>query len=115
MFHVWITVALPINEGYIVSGLVSKGYDVSAAAETNQLLLKGNNTICGVISCRVERETANVKELYEDVEQMLSKNHIQYYSIVISEHSHNCLWNAGNIIHNVTNTVPDIKDKKIVN
>ena len=115
VYHVWITVALPTNESCIINGLVSKGYDVSPAADTQQMLLTSNNAAYGVFSCRVERELAAAKELYEDVETILSKNFIQYYSVVISEHSSNCLWNAGNIITEKF-TQSDKKDnKKIVN
>jgi hypothetical protein len=116
VFHAWITVSLPTNESCIVSGLVSKGYDVSPAADTKQLLLTGTNTSYGVVACKIERELASVKDLYADLEGILSKNYIQYYSVTISEYSANCLWNAGNIASDKFVSLVDKKDtKKIVN
>lgn len=116
VFHAWIIASLPTNESCMVGGLVAKGYEVSPAADTKQLCLTGTNASCGVIAFRIEREAANVKDLYADLENILSKNYIDYYSVVISEYSINCLWNAGNISSDKLVSLADKKDtKKIVN
>jgi len=99
VFHIWLISSLPIKESKLVSGLVNKGYDVSAAAENNELtLLTHPDASYGVIACKVQRELASSKELYEAVIDILTVHQLTYYSLIISEFSASSVWNAGNAV-----------------
>jgi hypothetical protein len=114
VFHVWIIVELPTDESKLIAGLMAKGYDVVSAAETQEALLMANSGSYGVITYKVERELTTAKEIYSDMEELLHKNNFNYYSMVVSEHSYNCLWNAGNITSNKFLSF-NKPDKKTVN
>ncbi len=99
VFHIWLTALLPIKENKIISGLVNKGYIVSPAASTNELtLLADKNALYGIMACKIYRELATAKDLYDDIYHILTTNNFTYYSLVISEFSSLSFWNAGNAI-----------------
>lgn len=99
VFHIWLICSSPIKESKLISGLVNKGYNVSAAAANNELtLLTDPDAAYGVIACKVQRELASEKELYEDVIEILTVHHFTYYSLIISEFSASTVWNAGNAV-----------------
>jgi len=113
IFHVWITAALPLKEGGIISDLVKKGYDISPAAEDQKLVLLPNDSLYAIFACKVEKSDVDTKSLYEDFSQILITHQIDYCSIIISEHSVMSIWGVGNIKNNrfLTNYAP----KKIIN
>jgi hypothetical protein len=117
VFHIWLTALLPIKENKIISGLVNKGYSVSPAAATNELtLLADTNAPYGIMACRVHRELASARELYDDVYHILTTSNFTYYSLVISEFSAASFWNAGNAVNDKLLSFTDNKpSKKIVN
>jgi hypothetical protein len=103
VFHIWLISSLPIKESKLVSGLVNKGYDVSAAAENNELtLLTHVDASYGVIACKVQRKLSSIKELYDDVIDILTVHQLTYYSLIISEFSASSMWNAGNAVDDKT-------------
>lgn len=117
VFHVWLTTLLPLKESKLISGLVNKGYTVSPAAENNELtLLADINSPYGIIACKIHRELASVKELYDDIYYILTTNNYTYYSLIISEFSVASVWNAGNAVTDKLLSLTDSKpSKKIVN
>lgn len=109
-FHIWITLILPVEETKIITGLVAKGYDVAIASANNELVLAPDNANYGILACKVKRELANGKEVYDDISLILSNVKINYYSLVISEFSYECVWSAGIVSSNRnTNTNKSVK------
>lgn len=113
VFHTWLTASLPIKESKLISGLVNKGYDVSAAASTNDLtLLPSPNASYGIIACKIQRELGSAKELYEDIIDILTVHKFTYYSLIISEYAEASMWNAGNSVNNDSLSLLDNKPTK---
>lgn len=114
VFHIWMTIPLLSTESSIITALTLKGYDVSAASATNDLILSNENSSIGVCALCVKQEQATVQQLYDDMLTIIENNNIEYASLIISEHSPNSVWNAGNL-NNLTYRNKDKSSKKLIN
>lgn len=115
-FHIWINLSHQIDETIIVSGLVKRGYKVSAAASTGQLCLSSKNGSSMVMAIKVDKELSVTQELYDDINSLLDDNNILYTSLIISEFSQNCLWNSGNMADDLQPMpAKNLSSKKTVN
>ncbi len=97
VFYIWCNLAFPTDEGRVVSSLVKRGYNVSAAADNGQLSLPANNKVSALLALKLERDLLETGEIYDDINQILDDQHILYHSLIISEFSYHAMWNSGNI------------------
>lgn len=112
MYHVWITVILPFDEGKFISHMVQKSYDISPAAEDKQLMLSRENSANGIIACKVEKPDISFRAVYDEIADVLVNNKFSYHSLVISEFSASSIWSSGNIN---TEKLIQTSLKKVVN
>lgn len=110
VFHVWLTVVRPFEETKLITELIYKGYDVHPAADDGIFVLSTDNSASVVMACRVKRELTTARELYDDMQTVLTKHNNIYHSIIITEFSVNSLWNTGNYL--VDKTLSSFLDKK---
>jgi hypothetical protein len=115
-FHIWITIKLPVDDGELVRSLVSKGYDVSPAAASNEFVLFPTDSASyAIMGCRVARTSLTQQELFDDTTYILGKIQAEYYSLVVSEASVASLWGTGRIINDKFVSFQDTKSTKITN
>ena len=96
-YHIWITALVAAYEGKIIQGLITKGYAITAANGSTTTLISDGSP-CVIIALRVEKEGITSRLLYEDIYYILCNIEAKYYSVVISEYSHQSLWSGSNII-----------------
>lgn len=113
-YHIWITALIPAYESGIIKGLVSKGYNVSAASG-NTITLTFKDAPSAVIAVKVEKNTPlTAQEVYDDIIFIMLEMGAKYYSVVISEYSHQSSWCAGSFLLSGTDTPPISNiDKKL--
>lgn len=113
-YHIWITALIPAYESGIVKGLVSKGYNVSAASG-NTITLTFKDSPSAVIALKVEKNIPlTAQEVYDDITLILLEMSAKYYSVVVSEYSQQSAWCAGSFLLSGINNLPiSSVDKKL--
>jgi hypothetical protein len=112
-FHIWITAPTSSYESGIIKGLVSKGYNVSAASG-DIITTSYKDSPSVVIALKMDKLVVfNATELYNDVSNILLELEAKYYSIVVSEYSYESIWCCGSydpyVLEMVRKPAPDKK------
>jgi hypothetical protein len=96
IFHVWIVAESSFDESLLISTFVNRGYDISAASEDNKLLLTSKDTGNVIFACKIEKPNMETsREVYNELYEVLGIAKVNYFAVIISEHSHNAIWNVG--------------------
>lgn len=119
-YYVWITAITGVYDGKIAATLVKRGYTTRALADT--LTVSRDDIVGAVIAFSVkpiekttetgEKQVFSLKEVYNDILDILKFHKVKYFSLVVSSAS-DCTWSVGN----VANTQKDatVSEKKSVN
>ncbi len=98
-WNVWIVVLTPAYEPIITNGMVKLGLEVTALAGDGKVNFNAESKNMGTtLAYRVcDPKGFMVQDLLTKIENILAKNKVYYYSLIISESTHHCSWFSSNI------------------
>ena len=114
-YLLWITTLVMEYEKTIVTGLVKKGYTVTAAAGSGKITTGTKDRSGVVIALVVSKSDATTQDISKDLLDIVGENNLYYHSYVISENTQKAIWNSSNIVIPDITQIPPPIPKKILN